>query len=80
MSVGLTNLGPNFTMVTLGDLILWFSYSTVIAFEVDGDYPVLTENMWGPTTGKHLNAIGSNRTRRSDFLVRLETELNARGM
>jgi hypothetical protein len=40
----------------------WFSYRTLIAFRrVGGDLRV-RENVWGPTTGKHLNAVdGGNK-------------------
>jgi hypothetical protein len=43
--------------VRLGRLSLWFSYETLVAFQVDGFPRVVRENVWGPTTGKHLNAI-----------------------
>ena len=35
----------------------WFSYRTLIAFQKKGCKQVVRENDWGPTTGKHLNAI-----------------------
>ena len=57
MDVKLNKLGANFTCVDLGDLSVWFSYETPIAFEVYGQPRVVRENIWGPTTGKHLNAI-----------------------
>lgn len=34
----------------------WFSYRTLIAFQKDGER-IVRQNAWGPTTGKHLNAI-----------------------
>lgn len=34
----------------------WFSYKTLIAFRAGPNRYVRT-NDWGPTTGKHLNAI-----------------------
>jgi|10_taG_2_1085330.scaffolds.fasta_scaffold442107_1 hypothetical protein len=40
-----------------GVLQVWFSYKTPVAFSVmDGPLRV-RRNVWGPTTGKHLNAI-----------------------
>ena len=57
MDVKLNKLGANFTCVDLGDLSVWFSYETPIAFEVYGQPRVVRENIWGFTTGKHLNAI-----------------------
>lgn len=38
-------------------LRVWFSYKTPVAFSRDYATPVVRENVWGPTTGKHLNAI-----------------------
>jgi len=36
---------------------LWYSYDTVVAFRVSGQDKVVSENVWGTTTGKHLNWI-----------------------
>jgi hypothetical protein len=52
---------PNFTAVEIGDLTLWFSYQTVVGFERVGHSPVVIENRWGPTTGKHLNYIDQGK-------------------
>lgn len=43
----------------------WFSYTTLVAFAKPGYGRVVRQNEWGPTTGKHLNAIdgGDKRTR-----------------
>ncbi len=50
--------------VTIGSLSLYFSYQTVIAFEDNCNLRVI-ENLWGPTIGKHLNAIdGGNKSAR----------------
>lgn len=51
--------------VTIGPLTLYFSYQTVVAFADDQIGLRVTENLWGPTTGKHLNAIdgGNKRSR-----------------
>jgi hypothetical protein len=50
---------PNFTRVRLPGLTVWFSYQTPVAFAVgEGEWRVTaTRNLWGPTTGKHLNEI-----------------------
>ena len=39
------------------DLSVWFSYKTPVAFQNGSGPIVVRENVWGPTTGKHLNAI-----------------------
>lgn len=66
---------PNFTRLYLGNIVLWFSYETVVAFHVPGQPRVVSENAWGPTTGKHLNEIdgGNKSTRipRAEFVSRL---------
>lgn len=68
---------PNFSVVTVNQLCLWFSYETCIAFNA-GEGTVARENDWGPTTGKHLNAIGtSNRVPGDVFERMLEEALNA---
>lgn len=68
---------PNFTEVTIGDVTLWFSYQTVIAFHSPATKFVVSENLWANTTGRHINqatqrAVGANatphtRTERSAF-------------
>jgi hypothetical protein len=40
----------------LGGLMIWYSYLTPVAFETSTTR-VVRQNDWGPTTGKHLNAI-----------------------
>ena len=47
---------PNVTRLGLGDLTIWYSYMTPIAFETRFTRVVL-QNVWGGATGKHLNAI-----------------------
>ena len=42
-------------------ITVWFSYKTPVAFRIIGNGNVAKRivrvNTWGPTTGKHLNAI-----------------------
>jgi hypothetical protein len=49
--------GVNALVFDLGDLRVWFSYKTPVAFSFLGGPPWVRQNEWGPTTGKHLNAI-----------------------
>lgn len=51
------NYGVHCMRVDVGPVAIWFSYRTPVAFHVDGHDRVVRENSWGPTTGKHLNAI-----------------------
>ncbi len=57
--------GHNALVFDLGNgLRVWFSYQTPVAFK-DGPFPlVVRENDWGPTTGKHLNAIDQDKKSR----------------
>jgi len=49
--------------------MLWFSYKTLVAFEYDGQ-KYISENLWGNTTGRHINLINRDhkiRLLREDF-------------
>lgn len=55
--MNLNSLASNFHSVNFADgTTVWFSYETPIAISQAGDITV-RENVWGPTTGKHLNAV-----------------------
>ena len=56
----------NFTEVEVGDLTIWFSYSTAIAFHTPDTGTVVSENYWGPTTGKHLNYVDTGSKEAKD--------------
>jgi hypothetical protein len=67
-----SNYGAHAMRVGIGDLVLWFSYNkTIIAFQAPGKGIKVSKNLWGPTTGKHLNAIDNgdkqNRLPRAQF-------------
>lgn len=59
----------------LGDTTLYFSFATVVGFYHPSTGIVLCENIWGKTTGKHLNWIGdaSLRVPRAEFLEKLSS-------
>jgi len=49
---------PTAQVVVIGPLEVYFSYGTLVAFrDTDGDL-VVCRNVWGRTTGKHINALG----------------------
>lgn len=48
---------PNLYEVMVGDIIVWFSYTTPIAFKVGLDNILISENIWTKTTGKHINYV-----------------------
>lgn len=61
------NYGAHCLCVEVGTLTVWFSYKTPVAFQADGSPRVVRRNDWGPTTGKHLNAIdGGDKKNRVD--------------
>jgi hypothetical protein len=68
---------PNAIAVGFGALTIYYSYRTAVAFWEDGKGFTLSENLWGTTTGKHLNEIsrGAERLPRDEFLKRLEAAL-----
>ena len=71
MDIKLDNYGTNNAIVvSFGNVRLWFSYNTLIAFQV-GNRRIVSENVWGSTTGKHLNSIDGkdvkNRYKRDQF-------------
>ena len=64
----------NNTLVRTNRGDVWFSYKTPIAFRTLTTGLVISENEWGPTTGKHLNSIDSDkskRIKRADFMDQL---------
>ncbi len=68
--IKLNQIKPNFTVIIFhntedsGDhLKVYFSYQTMIAFELNYALTI-SENEWGPTTGKHLNYINPDKTKR----------------
>jgi hypothetical protein len=70
------NYGAHAMSLSVGNLTLYFSYKTVVAFQ-DGYNPlVIIKNQWGPTTGKHLNAIDPDKNIRVSS-VEFEEKLNA---
>jgi hypothetical protein len=78
--IAITQKSPNHTVVTIGTLTLHFSYETIVAFKIATK--VVSENVWGTTTGKHLNAVdggsASAKKRRlpyAEFLAELDKTL-----
>lgn len=65
----------NLTRVYLGNIVLWFSYETIVAFHVPGQPRVVSENRWSQTTGRHLNEIDngnkSERISHEEFTAKL---------
>lgn len=72
----------NLTRVYVGDLVLWFSYETIVAFHAPGGPRRVCENVWSQTTSKHLSEIDggdkSSRVPREEFLQLLETATSSK--
>lgn len=61
--------------VTIGELTLYFSYKTVIAYEFKNE-TIVRQNSWGVTTGKHLNAIDNGNKKERLTSEQFEAKLN----
>jgi len=55
-------------VVVIGDLMLYFSYNTIIAFRSGGSLTI-RQNDWSTTTGRHLNAINPDKSIRVDKAI-----------
>lgn len=51
--------------VTIGDLDLYFSYETLVAFSSPRVGFWISQNVWSMTTGRHLNEIHPDHNIRS---------------
>ena len=58
------NYGVNSICFDLGNLEVYFSYETPVAFCHPSTGLIIRQNAWGPTTGKHLNWIDSDKSKR----------------
>jgi hypothetical protein len=56
------NYGVHTKRLDLESITLWYSYDTIIAYRDNTDGMVICENVWGTTTGKHLNWINSDHS------------------
>jgi hypothetical protein len=50
-------IAPNFTRVEIGEVTVWFSYETPVAYQDSAALPRVVNNDWSTTTGKHLATI-----------------------
>lgn len=83
MSVASIQVDGKLTQVFCGPITLWYSYTTLVAFQVCGCDKVVSENYWTRTTSQHLNEIDRGakhlRVKKEEFQKRwseLETALN----
>ena len=58
------NYGGHSMAIQIGTLYLYFSYDTVVAFEAPMFGFRCCENVWTVTTGKHLNWLEPDKSKR----------------
>ncbi len=59
------NYGSHTLCCVINGNKFYFSYETLIAFNINGEFHII-KNYWGNTTGKHLNWINENKSIRED--------------
>lgn len=59
-----SNYGAHALRFDVAGDTFWFSYQTLVAFQRGHGEIVVRQNDWGPTTGKHLNAIDNGDKKR----------------
>lgn len=73
------NYGAHTLKVDLGEIELYYSYETIVAYSDIKDGLVCSLNSWGVTTGKHLNWIEQDKKKRKNsqiFGIMLESALS----
>jgi hypothetical protein len=71
------------TTVVLGSTEFYFSYETIVGFQKLADKPVISENKWSNTTGKHLNILDPEKEYRvppQEFEKKLAEVLEGTGL
>ncbi len=64
------------TTVTMGALTLVFSYETLVAYHEPHSGWQVSENVWGPTTGRHI--MGATGVAKEDRVPRLDFIANSK--
>lgn len=81
---GRNNYGNHSMSFSFGGIKMWFSYETLIAFQVDCCSQIVRENSWGPTTARHLQAAQhggyGKRYPAEEFLVLFANALKCAGI
>jgi len=54
--------------ITLGGIKLYLSWDTIIAFRDGLNGLVVSENIWGSSSGYHLNSIETNHDKRIPYV------------
>lgn len=78
--IKLEQIKPNFHRVFVNDFCFWFSYETIVAYKSPNGQTVCSENKWTMTTGKHIDEIEPDKSKRlsakqfEDAVEKLEIE------
>lgn len=75
------NYGAHTLCVDFDTFRLYYSYKTIVAFYDQVAGLVVSQNVWGVTTGKHLNWIQEDKKKRvknDEFEIMLKTMLEMR--
>ena len=75
------NYGEHTLQLEFENFRLYYSYKTIVAYHDHQEGLVCCENVWGTTTGKHLNWIQPDKKKRikpDDFQSRLKNMLERR--
>ncbi len=75
-----SNYGAHALVFSVGDLDVYFSYKTPVAFRHPMTGLIVRSNEWGPTTGKHLNAIDGGNGAKAKRINGTEFEARLRGL
>lgn len=59
------NYGAHAIKIHVGNLSIWYSYQTPIAFSASGYGFVARRNDWSTTTGKHFSALPGGHDRKT---------------
>lgn len=62
------NYGLNALKINTPGITIYYSYDTIVAYEDIHDGLVCSKNIWSNTTGKHLNWIQPDKSKRVDYL------------
>lgn len=65
---------PTLKEIRIGDLDIFYSYTTPVAYRYPGKGLRVAKNIWSNTTGRHLNMIGGqkeDRINHADLLAEL---------
>jgi hypothetical protein len=70
-----SNYGAHTMLVRIGDMSIYFSYSTVVGFATPEDGRIVSDNVWSVTTSRHKGRVGGRRVPHDEFVKLYEQAL-----